>query len=193
MQLISSLLDIEASYSEDAMVKAALRDMKSRVSAIALAHSKLYLRKDLSRIAAADYFQGLVELVWDGYAELSDYIEYTIDVREDLLLLIDTAVPLGIVVVETVSNALKFAFGERGAGSLAISLKKVESGKLSLTIADDGVGFPQGFDYRRDGRMGLQNVTAIIENQLNGTISVDSGPGVRWRLEFWGDLYEPRV
>ncbi len=193
MQLISSLLDIEASYREDTMVKAALRDMKSRVSAIALAHSKLYLRNDLSRIAAADYLQGLVDLVWEGYAELSADIEYTIDVRDDILLLIDTAVPLGIVVVETVSNALKFAFGDRSAGSLVISLQELGTGTLSMTIADDGAGFPQGFDVRRDGRMGLQNVIAIIENQLNGTISVESGPGVRWKLEFWGDLYKPRV
>lgn len=192
MQLISSLLEIEASYLGDSVAGTAMRDMKNRVFALALAHSMLYRNKDLSRIEASEYVRGLIGEMQEDYADLRERVHCKIDIQDDLILLIDTAVPLGIVVIEIVSNAFKYAFHER-TGSLSLSLSDAGGGKLSMTIRDDGIGFPEAFDWRKAGRMGIENIFSIIENQLNGTISVDSSGGVCWHMQFLATRHKPRV
>ncbi len=112
---------------------------------------------------------------------------------DDVWVLIDSAIPCGLILNELISNALKHAFPADRAGEIRIQLGQTASGEIYLRVADNGVGVPPGFDFRRDGHLGLQTIFTLGENQLKGQVTFDTANGVACRLQFRDDLYQPRV
>ncbi len=193
MQLIVSLLDIKAGGVDDPSAKVILLDMKNRIFAMSQAHELLYRRNDLSRIDAAEYLRSLVAAVERDYSDGSGRIRCEVSVPGGLILLIDLAVPLGIVIIELLSNAFKFAFPGDRKGSVRVELEPTDEGILALSVRDDGIGLPESFDFRKDGSTGMENVAVIIEGQLGGSISLEADPGLHWRAAFRSDIHLPRV
>ncbi|MBK8794118.1 MAG: sensor histidine kinase [Holophaga sp.] len=112
---------------------------------------------------------------------------------DDTLVLIDTAIPCGLILNELISNSLKYAFKPTGEGEIRINLRRDAGGEIELVYSDNGVGVPPGFDFRRDGHLGVQNIFILGENQLRGKVFFTAGQGVECRLTFQDIFYEPRI
>jgi PAS domain S-box-containing protein len=192
MQVISSMLTLQAMRIQDKGVLSIFRDVENRIQSMALVHQKLYQSQDLSRIDLKEYIANLVELLMQSYQVPLDKIAPFVDV-ERALVLIDTAIPCGLILNELLSNVFKHAFPGDRSGEVKIRLRRAKDGTLTLQVSDDGVGFPKDLDWRKSDTLGLQTVFGIAERQLRGKVSVETAHGVTWHIRFREGLYSPRV
>lgn len=159
---------------------------------MALVHEKLYQGKDLSRIDLRDYFKDLLNLIVRSYKDVSQGITCNLDM-ESVSTTIDYAIPCGLIVNELISNAFKHAFTEGQKGRISIGLKSGDDGEIEITVADNGVGLPDGFDFRKSDTFGLQSVVALAEHQLLGKIELTTDKGTEFQIRFKETGYEERV
>jgi PAS domain S-box-containing protein len=192
MQVICALLDFQAARLEDQAAREALTETQNRIQSMALVHKKLYQSQDLSRINLGGYIRDLASLLIQSYQLPSNKVTMAYNM-EDVFVLIDTAVPCGLILNELISNALKYAFPGNRQGEIAIQLRRAEDEAIALQVADNGVGVPEDFDFRRDGALGLRNVFALGERQLQGQVHFERRDGVSCRLQFKDNLYTERV
>ena len=97
---------------------------------------------------------------------------------------ISVAAPVGLMINELLSNALKHAFEGRDEGKIEVSLTASEGGRIHLTVSDDGVGMPPGFDINESKTLGLRLVKIITEDQLQGDLEIMSDCGATFKMEF---------
>jgi PAS domain S-box-containing protein len=192
MQVISALIDFQADYIEDERALSAFADTKSRIQSMALVHQHLYQSQDLSRINLRDYIRALTELLMTSHGVSSQRLSTVFDM-EDVFVLIDSAIPCGLILNELISNALKHAFPDNRVGEIEIQLRRAQDETIELQVADNGIGVPPDFDFEHDGRLGLENVFALGQAQLQGEVRFEVEQGVVCQLRFKDDLYTPRV
>ncbi len=192
MQVIISLLKLQAAGVADARLQAILKDTQNRIHSMALVHQKLYEAQDLSRVNLKEYIGDLIRFLMASCQVPPDKLSVVLEM-DDVFVLIDSAIPCGLILSELISNSLKHAFPADRAGEIRVHLSRGESGEIWLRVADNGVGAPRGFDFRRDGRLGLQNIFALGERQLKGQVIFDVEQGVACQIRFKDDLYAPRV
>jgi PAS domain S-box-containing protein len=180
LQVIISLLRLQALPLADGQIKEQLRDTQNRVRAMALVHEQLYGAYDLAHIALKAYVQLLAATVMRSYNVHGNQITLTLAIDPDLELTIEIAAPLGLILTEIISNSVKYAFPDRQYGSIAISAHQGAT-VLTVNVTDDGVGLPAGFDPQVSASLGLQMVQRLAI-QLGGTITVESQPGTRFEL-----------
>jgi PAS domain S-box-containing protein len=181
MALISAMLSMKAARSSDENLKATFKEINNKIQAMSLVHNKLYKSHDLSTINLKEYIQDLITLLTSSYAASSRQISVTLDLQ-DADILMDSAVPLGLVINELVSNIFKHAFPAHQGGEFSIGVSQDASGAIHLTVDDTGVGFAPGFDPRRDGSIGLATAFSLVEDQLKGEMTVQSDGGVKWHI-----------
>ena len=180
LQIIISLTNLQMRQAEDPVVKEIMAETQSRVRAMALVHEKLYGSKSLSRIDFADYTRFLAT------QHLSYYGSGTKKVRLDfvmgeIMVDINTAVPLGLVMNELISNSLKHAFPNGKEGT--ISLRGRDDGNLiTIVVKDNGIGIPADFDWKNTTSLGMRLIISLVD-QLNGTIDMDTGEGTTFRIQ----------
>ncbi|HET7776458.1 MAG TPA: histidine kinase dimerization/phosphoacceptor domain -containing protein, partial [Azospira sp.] len=183
LQIISSLLNLQATHTADPRLGAILAESQSRVRAMALTHQLLYERKDYSRIDLGEYLERLAQLLLSSYREDSSHIALRRALPSTPLFIdLERAIPCGLMVNELVINAFKHAFPGGRTGEVRIDLHTADD-KLLLSVSDDGVGLPAGFDLTRVKSLGLQLVPLLAE-QLGATFTVESGRGARFSLRF---------
>jgi PAS domain S-box-containing protein len=191
MQIISSLLNLQRSYIHDEEAANILQESQGRVKSMALIHEKLYQTSDLARINVEEYIQSLTTNLFHSYT-VNPSIKLSMDVS-DLYFNIDTAVPLGLIINELVSNSLKYAFKDRDEGEIRISLlETAEPGKYLLLIRDDGTGFPHELDFAESHSLGLQLVNTLV-NQLDGEIEMITNGGTTFNIIIHEQKYKERV
>jgi two-component sensor histidine kinase len=196
MQVIASMLSVQAArVPENDQLQRLVTDTQNRIYAMSLVHEKLYQSNDLSRIEIRDY---LSQLALHISASYSDGAGPRIDLRlEPREVLLDVAIPCGLIVNELVANALKYAFPEErpeGAEAVvAVGFEVDANAAARLSVSDNGVGLPEGLDPRTDGSMGLQSVVALAEHQLGGSIRFVGPPGSACVVEFSLSQYSERV
>ena len=193
MQLIASFLSMQAGSSGDERFSAMIDETIGRISSMALVHQKLYESKDLSRIDLADYLKDLLSDIRRAYLADRPQVEIVLQAEPGIVALFDLAIPCGLALNELVVNAVKYAFPEGRRGTIRVGLSRGAAGAIALTVSDDGVGFPPGFDARRDGGIGLQTVVSLLESQLRGTVAFGSGPGASCVATIRDDVYSARV
>ena len=159
---------------------------------MALVHQKLYESKDLSQLNLKDYISSLILLIKQLYLDFMRNIDIHTKMK-DIHVLIDTAIPLGLVVNELLTNAIKHAFPDGRRGEIQVNLDVVPGNSLVLKISDNGAGLPENYDLKKDGHLGLQTVFDLVVNQLDGKIKVVNRNGLSYRMSFAKELYEPRV
>jgi len=191
MAVIIALLDMQALMAENPALTGAISEAQHRIRSMALVHQKLYAAKDLSRIDLKEYITELVAILSESFA-VSSRVAVQLEL-EPVTILIDSAIPCGLVLNELITNAFRHAFLDGREGKVSITLRRASDGQIQLEIADNGAGLPPGFDLRRDGRLGLRNVFSLVEDQLHGRTEIDTSAGVAWLIEFRDDLYRPRV
>ncbi|UCH96520.1 MAG: PAS domain S-box protein [Candidatus Aminicenantes bacterium] len=184
LQVISSLLDLQVDTLKDENTIKAFQNSKDRIYSMALVHENLYRFGDLARINGKEYIHNLVEYFFDTYGGLAEAIIPTIQIETPSLLLeMDTAIPIGLILTELLSNALKHAFppGERGEIHIAIGTET--PGTLTLSVSDNGVGLPQDFEIKESHSLGLQLVH-LLTRQVKGTIKVERKQGTTVTITF---------
>ena len=168
LEMVKSLIALQSAKLEDGASKEAMLASQNRVQSMGIIHQKLYQGENLGSIEMKDYFVNLGEGVLDTFnAENKVKIECAMD---DLNLDVDTAVPIGLIVNELLTNALKYAFPEGVKGQIKISLTK-ENNNLLLKVSDNGIGKIEGSKPKGTG-FGTQLIQ-LLTQQLNGTISED--------------------
>jgi PAS domain S-box-containing protein len=184
LQVISSLLSLQADRLESPQMLAVLEDTQSRVAAIAAIHEQLYASKDLSSIEFGPYLRTLVRNLFGFHTVNKERIAVAVDAA-DVVLNVDQAIPLGLIVNELVINALKHAFPQNRSGNIAVSMTYTPAGEdpvhdeiVRLTVQDDGVGLAPGMDISRVQSMGFNLVNLLVE-QLHGTLETGEVPGLR--------------
>jgi two-component sensor histidine kinase len=182
LQVISSLLDLQARAARDPGTARLLRESKDRVRSMSLIHEKLYMNGNTEGVRFAEYVKDLTARLCHSFSCAEATIGVELDV-EDVTLDMDTSVPLGIIINELVTNALKYAHPDGGSGRVRISLRSGDGSMLTLSVRDDGVGFPADVDYRSPSTLGLRIVNTLA-SQLHGTLALEKGPGAAFSLSF---------
>jgi PAS domain S-box-containing protein len=182
LQVITSLLRLEARRVENPGTRIVLRDMQNRVHAMAALHERLYRSNSFAEIELGPYIGQLVEQLVRSVAPNPEKITIQMDVAS-VLLGLDQAVPCGLLVTELVSNALKHAFPEGRIGTLLIELRSVDEKHLALRVCDDGIGLPEDFETRRKESLGLQLATDL-SRQIGGTLEIERGLGTSFQVTF---------
>jgi two-component sensor histidine kinase len=182
MQVISSLLDLQADQLKDDAMRAVLQDVTHRVRSMALVHEKLYQSADLARIEFAEYAQSLLGYLWRAHGTAASGVRLTLDL-EPVPLSVNAAVPCGLILNELASNALKHAFRGRDGGEVTVSLRAGADGPVCLRVRDNGPGLPPGLDWRQADSLGLRLVQ-MLAGQLHATVEVGSGEGVEFAVTF---------
>jgi two-component sensor histidine kinase len=182
LQVISSLLDLQSSNIEDDQFIEMFRDSRDRVRSMALIHESLYHSKDLAKIDFADYIRSLANNLFLSYGTHAGSVSLNMR-ADDVGLGVDTAIPCGLIVNELVSNALKYAFPTGQKGDLNIDLRTDADDHITLTVRDNGVGFPADLDFRNTSSLGLKLVNALV-NQIGGTVDLQIDNGSEFTIEF---------
>jgi two-component sensor histidine kinase/sensor domain CHASE-containing protein len=185
LQVISSLLALQASASGDPETRALLKESRNRVHSMALIHEKLYHSADERGVRFNGYVADLAAHLRNSYAGNSDAVTISTDVQE-ITLDMDTLVPCGLIINELMTNALKYAFPGGRAGTITISMRRQPAEKgatLALSVSDDGVGLPAGLDLAAPASLGLRIVNSLV-GQLHGALSVGPGPGTAFTITF---------
>ncbi|HEX3759210.1 MAG TPA: PAS domain S-box protein [Kofleriaceae bacterium] len=180
LQVISSLINMQARQLRDRVALEALGECRARVEAIALIHEKLYQTTDYASVPFGDYARGLVTGVFRTTRSGTGAVRLVFDVDPDVALPVGRAIPCGLILNELITNAMKHAFPAGKDGSVTVSLRR-RDGLLLLTVADDGVGMPGGFDVHTSKSLGMHLVTMLVR-QLKGQLEVDRSAGTSFRI-----------
>ncbi len=181
LQVVSSLLHLQAEKFGDPEVVKAMEEGQGRVQSMALIHERLYQTQDLSAIDFQDY---LVEMVGDiamTFGENANAVAIKVDAGKAQFG-VDFAVPLGLIVHELVTNAFKYAFPQ-GGGEIEISLRKAADKRWELSVQDNGIGLPEGTNHQTATTLGLRLVSMLCQ-QLEGNYQFQNRDGLFFHLEF---------
>jgi PAS domain S-box-containing protein len=179
LQVIISILNLQSRYVKDDKSLEALRDCQNRVKAMAMVHERLYQTHDLSKINVAGYIRDITQILFHFYGFSLKSISLDVDV-ENIFVDINTAIPLGLMINELFSNALKYAFPEGKSGKISVVVRK-DGDMINVVFADTGIGIPAELDWRNSPSLGLKLVTSLVE-QLQGTIELHRDEGTRFDI-----------
>lgn len=190
MQVISSLLNLQVRHPMDEECRAILRDGQSRIRSMSLVHEQLYQSHDLSNVDLAAYIRKLVTNLVTLYQPAATNLRMETDL-EELRLDINSAIPFGLILNELLSNAIRHAFPGDRPGVIRIRMRRRPDGAAELRVEDDGVGLPEGLDYRRPESLGLQIVNLLVD-QLDAVLEIEGTKGTAVTLIFRELAYKPR-
>jgi two-component sensor histidine kinase len=198
MQIISSLLKLQASGVGDERVSDALIECRGRVQTMAFVHETLYGSDTLAVIDFKNYISKLANQIFQSYGTSKDRVKLKVD-AEDIKLGIEQATPLGLIVNELVSNSLKHAFPQdrtrqtklwEPPGSakrlpmiISINLRSINENEFELKVSDSGIGILEDLDWQNTDSLGLRLVI-ILTDQLDGTVSLDRREGTHFTVRF---------
>jgi PAS domain S-box-containing protein len=180
LMMISSLLNIQSRYIKDHDVKEMFLESRNRAKSMAFIHQKLYQTGDMNNIEFSEYLRNLATEIMHSYTSKNARIELKLDLEPNTID-VDRAIPLGLISTELIINCFKHAFPE-GTGEISVKFNK-EDGLLNLIIKDDGIGFPEGYDFRTQGNMGMNLVNALTD-QIDGSIDMKRENGTKFILQF---------
>jgi PAS domain S-box-containing protein len=179
LQVITSLLNLQAARARDPAVQALVNESRSRVQAMALIHQLLFERRDWAKVQLGPYLRRLGDLLSSTYGRGRIELEVEAD---DVQLDVQRAVPCGLLVNELVTNAFKHAFAPDASGRIRIELRR-EDDAARLRVSDTGRGLPDDLDIERIDSLGMQLIPLLAE-QVRGELTMDRGPGACFELRF---------
>lgn len=181
LQVISSLLNLQADSYNDPQARALLKESQQRIRSMALVHEKLYRSPHVSDIDFPDY----ITTMTNELLRSADSGRVVTCVTGDTIRLdIEKAIPAGLIVNELLTNALKHAFPPHVRdGKITVAVRHDGDGHIALTVEDNGIGMPPDTKITEMRTMGMTVVHGLTA-QLDGTISVLPGPGTTFHLRF---------
>lgn len=182
LQVISSMLSLQANIATDAQIVDALGDSQRRINVMARIHNSLLLSDDLASINTRDYLNNLVDDMKLSYALDMGRISVSTDVDE-IFLDAEHAIYYGQIVSELLANCVKHAFPNGRLGRSEVSLHRLGEGRIELVVADNGIGLPEGFDWIGVKSLGLRIVRALVD-KMHGVLTIDGSRGTRVQIVF---------
>lgn len=182
LQIISSILNLQSSYVKDENTLEILRESQNRIKSMSFIHESLYQTKDFSSINFGEYIENLSKNLVLSYHIFDNFIETSYEL-EEVELNLDQAIPCGLIINELITNSLKYAFPEKKEGAKIWINVSLEGNMVRIELGDNGVGLPEGFDYRETDSLGLQLVVTLVE-QLDGTIEMSRSQGTTYLITF---------
>jgi len=181
LQVISGLLELQNISVTDESVKLALKEGQNRIQTVALVHKMMYQSENVSKVNMQKYLEELLQVLQMSYSISDKSIETKI-MAAGIDFDVTLAVPVSLIVNEAVCNAYKHAFENKNSGSIEVGIIK-ENEAYILTIIDDGVGLPQGFDIKLLKSIGFDLIQGLAR-QLKGTLTVNSTGGTEIKITF---------
>ncbi|MGB9929190.1 MAG: histidine kinase dimerization/phosphoacceptor domain -containing protein [Methanosarcina sp.] len=201
LQVISSLLSLQAEQFEDEKVIEAFKESQKRIESIALIHEELHEGEGTDSLDFADYLHKLIKDLSNSYRVDNNNINFKLEL-EQVNLSMSTAIPLGIVVNELISNSLKYAFPDKKEGEIWINFCKIEAfsakyeipepdqdylrrknSRYVLRVKDNGKGIPEEIDFQNPDTLGLQLINVLVE-QIGGLIHLKREHGTEFIILF---------
>lgn len=180
MYTIMSLLSLQANMTKEPAVVNALMDASNRMKSMGVLYDKLYRTEGIHELSLREYLPALVdEIIANFPGRHIVHVEKQID---DFMLPVKILSPIGIIVNELITNAMKHAFAGRNEGTLTITAAKKDN-RVTISIRDNGTGLPESVDIERSGGFGLQ-LTGLLAKQLQGTMRIERDGGTGFVLEF---------
>ena len=182
LQIISSLLNLQSENVLDEKYLSMIRESKNRIYSMALVHEMLYTSPYLSKIELKEYLKRLCGNVHHSFHSPGSIINFNYDIENGLFFEIDKMIPVGLIINEIVSNSLKYAFPDK-KGNIFIDLKHSATGNY-LFVGDDGIGFPDKFNPKKDAHLGMQLIQ-MLSDQIGGTLEIiKKDKGIGYKIVF---------
>lgn len=178
LQIVSSILNLQSAHLDDNTAAQAVKESQCRVEAMALIHRELYRDEQVTHLQIRQYIENLAANVVRSFG----YDESVLDIHiEPEQMEVQTAIPLGLVVNELITNACKHAFPDRARAQISISLEPAPGGQLVLTVGDNGVGLND--PVSASGSFGMELVRSLVR-QLHGQLDISGGQGTTFKVGF---------
>ncbi len=183
LQLVSSMLSLQSGRLEDPDMRALIHEAQLRVRAVAAVHERLYRSQDFNSVDLDVFLETLCRDLEASVAG-DDGDAIAIEVTAvPVTITNDRAVPIALILNELLTNAIKYAYPEK-RGTVAVTLEKPDEGRVSLTVADDGVGLPEGFAERQHASLGFRIIEGLTR-QIDGEVTIaDRQPGTAITVSF---------
>ncbi|WP_081909393.1 sensor histidine kinase [Flavobacterium sp. ASV13] len=181
LQTVISLLNSQSAYLENDMALSAIKNSQHRIHSMSLIHQKLYNSENISTINMPNYIKELVEYLRESFS-LGQKIRFELKI-DPLELDVAQAVPIGLILNESITNAIKYAFPEDRTGMIYITMEATSENKYLLTIADNGVGFDVNISAKKINSFGLSLIKGLSDD-LEATFSMENKNGTIFKIEF---------
>jgi PAS domain S-box-containing protein len=189
MQIVMSLLNLQANTIEDERIRKALAESSNRIRAMGLIHEVLYQSENLSSIDPEEYIGKLIQSTTRAYGSIDKKIKHKLNI-EKVELSLDETIPLALIINELLTNTYKYAFPNRNKGNIDIILKSKKDNIIILKYFDNGIGMASNIIPRELNSLGLKLVYDLAEGQLKGSVKVSRRKGTRYRIEFTKRSYK---
>jgi len=181
LQMVTSLLSSQSAYLHDEAARIAVKDSLRRMQAMSMIHQKLYQEENISTISMPEYIYELADYLHDSF-DTDNRIVFRQNI-DQLELDVVQAIPLGLIITESIVNAIKHGFLNDQPGIVKIDLHREGTDDLTLKISDNGGGLPEGIDKFRPNSLGLDLMQGLTR-QLNGTFVIENNNGVHIIIRF---------
>ena len=184
LQIIVSLLNLEASRFEDKKILDAINETQNRIISMSLVHQRMYQTADFVAVEFSEYTHLLFENIETLYSNIDLKVKLKTKIPTNLSLDIETAIPLGLIINELITNTFKHAFPTSFANKeIQISITELEKNSYYLEYTDNGTGLPIDFELKSSDSLGFQLITALID-QINGQLSYFNDNGAVFEINF---------
>jgi two-component sensor histidine kinase len=180
LQLIISLLDLQASFLNDAKQCAAFKESQNRIKALYFIYDTIDRTEDASRLDCRQFLDRLFESLFLTYGVKS--LASRLKVADDTQVSPASASLVGLILNELISNSIQHAFPGGRTGSIEVDMRP-NGANTAVTLRDDGIGLAVGFDFMNSQTLGFQLVTKLV-GQLKGSIDQLAGPGTAFLIQF---------
>jgi two-component system, sensor histidine kinase PdtaS len=179
--IVASLLEIQCSYLKNKEALTAIKDSQHRIHSMSIIHQKLYQSETFSTIHVPEYIYELVEYLRESYA-IRENIHFDLHI-EKVELNHGAAITLGLILNEAITNAIKYAFADKGEGKISISLTHLSSTELLLSVSDNGRGLPADFNNHIGASMGMELLQGLTDD-IGGSFSIQTNGGTHINIIF---------
>ena len=180
LQIISSLLNMQNRYLSDDKSKEIVTESQNRIKSMSLIHQKLYQEENLTGIETKEYFKELIESLMLSYGVENTNVKFDINI-DNILLDIDTAIPLGLILNEILSNTFKYGVDKEN-GRFLFDFKETNKEELNILIKDNGPGIPDGFDIKKSKSYGMKLIQSLSK-KLKAEIEFKNNNGLEIRMK----------
>lgn len=181
LQIISSLLKLQSAKTSNLEIQSSLHEAQDRINSMALLHQLLYRNNQMTSILFNEYLDSLIRQVSGSFSLSKKNIALETNFVE-LELDLDTAIPLGLITNELLSNAYKHAFTDEG-GVISVQLSKLVKNTYQLKVSDNGKGLSSNFDLSSTDSLGL-DIVAILSEQINAELKIYNDNGANFEIVF---------
>jgi two-component sensor histidine kinase len=182
LQVVSGLLYLQSTRMSDKKVIEMFNESSNRIQSMSLIHQKLYQSQDAITVDFDGYVRDLIGALLHSYGVDNNAVMVNLKIGRRGLGM-DSAIPCGLIINELVSNSLKHAFPAGKKGEINIAMSRDSGDGITLVVADNGIGFPQGLDFLNAESLGLQLVATLV-GQLDATISLNRNSGTEFTIKF---------